>query len=80
MSSGFLPSHSLIDIKVCYHLIFADKKKILEIKDSCCGHCFQELENAKQECQDLKRKLEKCCRHLQHLERKHRAVVEKIGG
>ncbi|KAM9713764.1 centrosomal protein of 152 kDa isoform 5-T5 [Dama dama] len=57
----------------------ADKKKILEIKDSCCGHCFQELENAKQECQDLKRKLEKCCRHLQHLERKHKAVVEKIG-
>uniref|UniRef100_A0A667IA39 Centrosomal protein 152 n=1 Tax=Lynx canadensis TaxID=61383 RepID=A0A667IA39_LYNCA len=57
----------------------ADKKKILEIKDSCCGYCFQELEKAKQECQDLKRKLEKCCRHLQHLERKHKAVVEKIG-
>ncbi|XP_029808372.1 centrosomal protein of 152 kDa [Suricata suricatta] len=57
----------------------ADKKKILEIKDSCCGPCFQELEKAKQECQDLKRKLEKCCRHLQHLERKHKAVVEKIG-
>uniref|UniRef100_A0A8D1LLF6 CEP152 CEP63 binding coiled coil domain-containing protein n=1 Tax=Sus scrofa TaxID=9823 RepID=A0A8D1LLF6_PIG len=57
----------------------ADKKKILEIKDSCCGHCFQELEKAKQEGQDLKRKLEKCCRHLQHLERKHKAVVEKIG-
>ncbi|XP_049469556.1 centrosomal protein of 152 kDa isoform X1 [Panthera uncia] len=57
----------------------ADKKKILEIKDSCCGHCFQELEKAKQECEDLKRKLEKCCRHLQHLERKHKAVVEKIG-
>ncbi|KAF3830507.1 hypothetical protein GH733_004326 [Mirounga leonina] len=57
----------------------ADKKKILEIKDSSCGHCFQELEKAKQECQDLERKLEKCCRHLQHLERKHKAVVEKIG-
>nr|XP_036878068.1 centrosomal protein of 152 kDa [Manis javanica] len=57
----------------------ADKKKILEIKDSCCGHCFQELERAKQECQDLKKKLEKCCRHLQHLERKHKAAVEKIG-
>uniref|UniRef100_A0A8C3WSY5 Centrosomal protein 152 n=1 Tax=Catagonus wagneri TaxID=51154 RepID=A0A8C3WSY5_9CETA len=56
----------------------ADKKKILEIKDSCCGHCFQELEKAKQEGQDLKRKLERCCRHLQHLERKHKAVVEKI--
>ncbi|XP_074183873.1 centrosomal protein of 152 kDa isoform X3 [Rhinolophus sinicus] len=57
----------------------ADKKKILEIKDSCGGHCFQELEKEKQECQDLKRKLEKCCRHLQHLERKHKAVVEKLG-
>uniref|UniRef100_A0A2R9BZI5 Centrosomal protein 152 n=1 Tax=Pan paniscus TaxID=9597 RepID=A0A2R9BZI5_PANPA len=57
----------------------ADKKKVLEIKDLCCGHCFQELEKAKQECQDLKGKLEKCCRHLQHLERKHKAVVEKIG-
>nr|XP_012297810.1 centrosomal protein of 152 kDa isoform X6 [Aotus nancymaae] len=56
-----------------------DKKKILEIKDLCCGHCFQELAKAKQECQDLKGKLEKCCRHLQHLERKHKAVVEKIG-
>ncbi|KAM5235531.1 centrosomal protein of 152 kDa-like [Ctenodactylus gundi] len=57
----------------------SDKKKLLEIKDLCCGHHFQELETSKQECQDLKRKLEKCCRHLQHLERKHRAVVEKIG-
>ncbi|XP_066886805.1 centrosomal protein of 152 kDa isoform X3 [Kogia breviceps] len=57
----------------------ADKKKIVEIKDSCGGHCFQELEKAKQEGQDLKRKLEKCYRHLQHLERKHKAVVEKIG-
>ncbi|XP_032153406.1 centrosomal protein of 152 kDa isoform X7 [Sapajus apella] len=56
-----------------------DKKKILEIKDLCCGHCFQELAKAKQECQDLKGKLEKCCRHLQHLERKHKAVVEKLG-
>nr|XP_010337795.2 centrosomal protein of 152 kDa isoform X3 [Saimiri boliviensis boliviensis] len=56
-----------------------DKKKILEIKDLCCGHCFQELAKAKQECQDLKGKLEKCCRHLQHLERKHKAVVENIG-
>ncbi|KAM6181075.1 centrosomal protein of 152 kDa [Erethizon dorsatum] len=54
-------------------------KEILEIKDLCCGQCFQELEKSKQECQDLKRKLEKSCRHLQHLERKHKAVVEKIG-
>ncbi|XP_059558132.1 centrosomal protein of 152 kDa isoform X2 [Myotis daubentonii] len=57
----------------------ADKKNVPEIKGSCCGHSFQELEKSKEECQDLKRKLEKCCRHLQHLERKHKAVVEKIG-
>ncbi|XP_059952777.1 centrosomal protein of 152 kDa isoform X2 [Mesoplodon densirostris] len=57
----------------------ADEKKILEIKDSCSGHCFQELEKAKQKCQDLERKLKKCYRHLEHLERKHKAVVEKIG-
>ncbi|XP_040824593.1 centrosomal protein of 152 kDa isoform X1 [Ochotona curzoniae] len=56
-----------------------DKKKSHEIKDLCCGPCFQELGRAKQECQDLKRKLETCRRHLQHLERKHKAVVEKIG-
>ncbi|KAL1785749.1 centrosomal protein of 152 kDa isoform X1 [Sigmodon hispidus] len=54
-------------------------KKIFEIKDLCCGHCFQELVKEKQECQDLKRKLEKCHRHLQHLERTHRAAVEKLG-
>ncbi|XP_031227608.1 centrosomal protein of 152 kDa isoform X2 [Mastomys coucha] len=54
-------------------------KKICEIKGLCCGHCFQELEKEKQECQDLKRKLEKCCRHLQHLERTHKAAVEKLG-
>ncbi|XP_012865419.1 PREDICTED: centrosomal protein of 152 kDa [Dipodomys ordii] len=58
----------------------ADKKKILEIKSVCGGSCFQELAKEKQECQDLKRKLEKCCRHLQHLERKHKTVVEKLGG
>ncbi|XP_069882691.1 centrosomal protein of 152 kDa isoform X2 [Dipodomys merriami] len=57
----------------------ADKKKILEIKSVCGGSCFQELAKEKQECQDLKRKLEKCCRHLQHLERKHKTVVEKLG-
>ncbi|XP_006500536.1 centrosomal protein of 152 kDa isoform X7 [Mus musculus] len=54
-------------------------KKICEIKGLRCGHCFQELEKEKQECQDLRRKLEKCRRHLQHLERTHRAAVEKLG-
>ncbi|XP_052039433.1 centrosomal protein of 152 kDa isoform X4 [Apodemus sylvaticus] len=54
-------------------------KNICEIKDLCCGRCFQELEKEKQECQDLRRKLEKCRRHLQHLERAHKATVEKLG-
>ncbi|XP_007644934.1 centrosomal protein of 152 kDa isoform X3 [Cricetulus griseus] len=54
-------------------------RNIFEIKDLCCGHCFQELEKENQECQDLKRKLEKFCRHLQHLERTHKAAVEKLG-
>lgn len=54
-------------------------KKIFEMKDLCCGHCFQELEKEKQECQDLRRKLEKSRRHLQHLERTHKATVEKLG-
>ncbi|CAH6787950.1 Cep152 [Phodopus roborovskii] len=54
-------------------------KNINEIKDLCCGHCFQELEKEKQECRDLRRRLEKCCRHLQHLERTHKAAVETLG-
>ncbi|XP_052580299.1 centrosomal protein of 152 kDa isoform X4 [Peromyscus californicus insignis] len=54
-------------------------KKIFEIKDWCCGHCFRELERETQECRDLKRKLEKCHSHLQHLERTHKAAVEKLG-
>nr|XP_048315517.1 centrosomal protein of 152 kDa isoform X6 [Myodes glareolus] len=54
-------------------------KKSFEIKDFCCEHCFQELEKEKQECEELRRRLEKCRRHLQHLERTHRAAVEKLG-
>ncbi|XP_055476446.1 centrosomal protein of 152 kDa isoform X1 [Psammomys obesus] len=54
-------------------------KKIFEFKDLCCGHCFQEREKEKQECQVLKRKLEKYHRHFQRLERMHKATVEKLG-
>ncbi|XP_049990133.1 centrosomal protein of 152 kDa isoform X2 [Alexandromys fortis] len=54
-------------------------KKSVEIKAFCCEHCFQELEKGKQECQELRRKLEKSRRLLQHLERTHRAAVEKLG-
>ncbi|XP_029330358.1 centrosomal protein of 152 kDa isoform X3 [Mus caroli] len=54
-------------------------KKMCEIKGLCCGHCFQELAKEKRECQDLRRQLEKCRRHLQHSERTHKATVEKLG-
>ncbi|XP_038186536.1 centrosomal protein of 152 kDa isoform X3 [Arvicola amphibius] len=54
-------------------------KKSSEMKAFCCEHCFQELEKGKQECQELRRKLEKSRRLLQHLEKTHRAAVEKLG-
>ncbi|XP_040602141.1 centrosomal protein of 152 kDa isoform X3 [Mesocricetus auratus] len=55
------------------------EKNIFGIKDLCCGHCSQELGKEKQECQALKRNLEKCRGHLQHLERTQKAAVEKLG-
>ncbi|XP_057637927.1 centrosomal protein of 152 kDa isoform X2 [Chionomys nivalis] len=54
-------------------------KKSFEIKAFCCERCFQELEKGKRECQELRRKLEKSRRLLQHLEGTHRAAVEKLG-
>uniref|UniRef100_A0A674JV81 Centrosomal protein 152 n=1 Tax=Terrapene triunguis TaxID=2587831 RepID=A0A674JV81_9SAUR len=46
--------------------------------DFCCDHCCQQLETKERECQDLKRKLEKACRHLQLAVREHKAKVEQI--
>ncbi|XP_027716730.1 centrosomal protein of 152 kDa isoform X3 [Vombatus ursinus] len=60
--------------------VFQCRKTIFEPQeDSCCEQCFHKLEKAKQECQDLKKMLEKSCRHLQHAVREHKATVEKIG-
>ncbi|XP_075753307.1 centrosomal protein of 152 kDa isoform X3 [Pelodiscus sinensis] len=47
-------------------------------EDFCCDHCCQQLETKETECQDLKRKLEKACRHLQLAVREHKAKVEQI--
>uniref|UniRef100_A0A452H8T5 CEP152 CEP63 binding coiled coil domain-containing protein n=1 Tax=Gopherus agassizii TaxID=38772 RepID=A0A452H8T5_9SAUR len=47
-------------------------------EDFCCDHCCQQLETKERECQDLKRKLEKTCRHLQLAVREHKAKVEQI--
>uniref|UniRef100_A0A5F8H071 Centrosomal protein 152 n=1 Tax=Monodelphis domestica TaxID=13616 RepID=A0A5F8H071_MONDO len=61
---------SLLQSKVYYSFIcavFQCRKILFESQeDSCCEQCCQKLEKAKQECQDLKKMLEKSCRHLQH--------------
>ncbi|XP_028926690.2 centrosomal protein of 152 kDa isoform X2 [Ornithorhynchus anatinus] len=48
------------------------------LEDSCCGYCFPELARTKEECQDLRRKLEKACRQLQRVVRVHKAAMEKL--
>uniref|UniRef100_A0A6I8N7P0 CEP152 CEP63 binding coiled coil domain-containing protein n=1 Tax=Ornithorhynchus anatinus TaxID=9258 RepID=A0A6I8N7P0_ORNAN len=62
----------------------ADRKGQREIskalEDSCCGYCFPELARTKEECQDLRRKLEKACRQLQRVVRVHKAAMEKLEG
>ncbi|XP_043380171.1 centrosomal protein of 152 kDa isoform X6 [Chelonia mydas] len=54
------------------------KRNLWSHEDFCCDHCCQQLETKARECQDLKRKLEKACRHLQLAVREHKAKVEQI--
>ncbi|XP_067411899.1 centrosomal protein of 152 kDa isoform X2 [Emydura macquarii macquarii] len=54
------------------------KRNLWSHEDFCCEHCCQQLEKKERECQDLKRKLDKVCRHLQLAVREHRAKVEQI--
>ncbi|CAM5087433.1 unnamed protein product [Natator depressus] len=54
------------------------KRNLWSHEDFCCDHCCQQLETKERECQDLKRKLEKACRHLQLAVREHKAKVEQI--
>ncbi|XP_033022852.1 centrosomal protein of 152 kDa isoform X3 [Lacerta agilis] len=41
------------------------KRDPLSREDICCEHCRQQLERKEKECQDLKKKLDKACKHLQ---------------
>nr|XP_034987778.1 centrosomal protein of 152 kDa isoform X4 [Zootoca vivipara] len=41
------------------------KRDPLSREDICCEHCCQQLERKEKECQDLKKKLDKACKHLQ---------------
>ncbi|KAM7151562.1 centrosomal protein of 152 kDa isoform 3-T3 [Macrochelys suwanniensis] len=54
------------------------KRNLWSHEDFCCDHCCQQLETKERECQDLKRKLEKACKHLQLAVREHKAKVEQI--
>ncbi|XP_038606282.1 centrosomal protein of 152 kDa [Tachyglossus aculeatus] len=55
------------------------QREILKaLEDSCCGYCFPELARTKEECQDLRKKLEKACRQLQRVVRVHKAAMEKL--
>uniref|UniRef100_A0A8C3RVC4 Centrosomal protein 152 n=1 Tax=Chelydra serpentina TaxID=8475 RepID=A0A8C3RVC4_CHESE len=56
------------------------KRNLWSHEDFCCDHCCQQLETKERECQDLKRKLEKACKHLQLAVREHKAKVEQIRG
>uniref|UniRef100_A0A8C0QP79 Centrosomal protein 152 n=1 Tax=Chelonoidis abingdonii TaxID=106734 RepID=A0A8C0QP79_CHEAB len=57
-----------------------EKRNLWSHEDFCCDHCCQQLETKERECQDLKRKLEKTCRHFQLAVREHKAKAEQIRG
>ncbi|XP_015267267.1 PREDICTED: centrosomal protein of 152 kDa [Gekko japonicus] len=54
-----------------------DSKSLLPQEDFCCKRCLQQLERKERECQDLRRKLDKACRHLQLTVKEHRAKAEQ---
>ncbi|NXE48856.1 CE152 protein, partial [Casuarius casuarius] len=54
------------------------KRNLWSHEDFCSECCCQELEKKETVCQDLKRKLEKACKHLQLAVREHKAKAEQI--
>ncbi|XP_060115949.1 centrosomal protein of 152 kDa [Heteronotia binoei] len=54
-----------------------DSKSLLSQEDFCCKHCLQQLERKERECKDLRRKLDKACRHLQLTVKEHKAKAEQ---
>ncbi|XP_072837686.2 centrosomal protein of 152 kDa isoform X2 [Pogona vitticeps] len=53
-------------------------RDLLFQEGACCQHCHQQLEKKEKECQDLKRKLDKACRHLQSAVKEQKAKSEQI--
>ncbi|XP_062998371.1 centrosomal protein of 152 kDa [Elgaria multicarinata webbii] len=54
------------------------KRNLLSREDVCCEHCHQQLERKEKECQDLKKKLDKACKHLQLAVKEHKAKSEQV--
>ncbi|NXD06298.1 CE152 protein, partial [Nothocercus nigrocapillus] len=54
------------------------KRNLWSHEEFCSECCCQELEKKETLCQDLKRKLEKACKHLQLAVREHKAKAEQI--
>ncbi|XP_068814660.1 centrosomal protein of 152 kDa isoform X8 [Struthio camelus] len=54
------------------------KRNLWSHEDFCSECCCQELEKKEIVCQDLKRRLEKACKHLQLAVREHKAKAEQI--
>ncbi|XP_044294949.1 centrosomal protein of 152 kDa isoform X2 [Varanus komodoensis] len=47
-------------------------------QEVCCEHCHQQLEKKEKECQDLKKKLDKACKHLQLAVKEQKAKLEPV--
>ncbi|KAM5171085.1 centrosomal protein of 152 kDa [Mantella aurantiaca] len=54
------------------------RKKIDSSEFGCCENCQQQLEKSKKECQELRNKLDKACRHLQQAVKEQRLRVEQF--
>ncbi|XP_068131524.1 centrosomal protein of 152 kDa isoform X2 [Hyperolius riggenbachi] len=54
------------------------KKKSENSELCCCENCLQLLEKSKKECQELRSKLDKACRHLQQAVREQKLRLEQF--
>ncbi|XP_048337755.1 centrosomal protein of 152 kDa isoform X2 [Sphaerodactylus townsendi] len=59
------------------HWSVADSKRPLSQEDLCGKRCLQQLERKEWECQDLRKKLDKVCRHLQLAVKEHQEKSEQ---
>ncbi|XP_018418404.1 PREDICTED: centrosomal protein of 152 kDa [Nanorana parkeri] len=54
------------------------KKKSDSSESGCCENCQPQVEKLKKDCQDLRSKLDKACRHLQHAVKEQKLKAEQI--